>query len=488
MQAYQKLQPGPAAKPASETTKFEPPAAAAGAGRSGFNSTNTPRPSAAAKKTDGDERKTAPGAPAPLPVTKQRALTPPAAKSYAQSGQPGQPPVELGPSRLPRKKKLPPLDPYSPLGYRQGGLVYFPAIELIGGYDSNPGRTPVASGASLLTVAPELKVRSDWSRHEFKADLRGSYNWYTPDTVPSLNRPYLNAIANGRVDVTRDTRIDLDTKLLVSTDNPNSPNLQAGLAQLPVYTTFGAAAGLGQKFNRFDLSVKGAVERNVYQESELVNGTTASNEDRNYNQYGVTLRGGYELRPGVTPFVEVQADTRKHDLPTDFSGYQRDSNGLTAKVGSTFEISRLLTGEIAIGYTERKYQDPRLENLGGVIGNAALVWAASGLTNVRLIGASTVGESNVIGVSGILYRDVGLEVDHAFRRWLIGSVKGGIGRDDYVGSDRVDNRYSIGAGLAYKLDRNWQLRGDVRREWLYSSLAGNDYIANIFLLGLRWQY
>ncbi len=312
--------------------------------------------------------------------------TAPATSAFAQSGRPGQPPVALGTQpRPPRpKKKEPPLDPYEPLGYRAGGLLYYPAIELIAGYNSNPEREPNGSGAKLFTVAPELKVRSDWTRHEFKADLRGSYNWYSPDEVPSLNRPYVNAKADGRIDVTRDTRIDLDTKLLVSTDNPNSPNLQAGLAELPVYATFGGSAGLGHKFNRLDLSVKGAVERTVYQNSELVDGTTASNEDRNYNQYAVIGRAGYELRPGVTPFVEVQADTRKHDLPVDFQGFRRDSDGLTGKVGSTFELSRLLTGEIAVGYTYRTYEDPRLEPLGGFIGNASLLWTASALTNVRL--------------------------------------------------------------------------------------------------------
>ena len=97
--------------------------------------------------------------------------------------------------------------------------------------------------------------------------------------------------------------------MLVSTDNPGSPNLQADLAKLPIFTTFGGNAGLGQRFSRFDLSIKGDVERTVYQNSTLTDGSTASNDDRNYNQYGGMLRGGYELSPGVTPFVEAQ---RRH--------------------------------------------------------------------------------------------------------------------------------------------------------------------------------
>jgi hypothetical protein len=123
-----------------------------------------------------------------------------------------------------------------------GAFTLFPAVELIGGYDTNPAHAPAGGGASLYTVAPELQVRSNWSRHELKADLRGSYTGYSPEARPTLSRPNFNGKVDGRIDVTRDTRIDLATRLLVATDNPGSPNLQAGLANLPVFTPSAAAA------------------------------------------------------------------------------------------------------------------------------------------------------------------------------------------------------------------------------------------------------
>jgi hypothetical protein len=358
----------------------------------------------------------------------------------------------------------------------------------MGGYDSNPARTNGGAGAGVLSIAPELRAQSDWERHEFTANLRGSYNFYSPDATPSLNRPYFQGDMNGRIDVTHDTRIDLNAHSLVSTDNPNSPNLQAGLAELPIYTTLGGTAGIGQKFNRLDLSIKGAADRTQYQDSKLTDGTTVSNEDRNYNQYGVVLRGSYELSPGVKPFVEVSADTRKHDLAVDSSGYQRDSNGWTGMVGSTFELTRMLTGEIAIGYTHRKYDDQRFDTINAPVARASLIWQATPLTTVKLNATSTVGEVTVPGVSSELSRDAGLQVDHAFRRWLIGTLKGGIGQDDYIGGNRTDNRYYFGVGALYKLNRFVQLKGEARHEWLVSTQAANNYAANVFLMGMRLQY
>jgi hypothetical protein len=489
---FQRSQSSPLAQ-AGQPTTFAPftlPAPASGAGGTGFDSTNN------RKKTAKPSAKAATGPAAsasqPVPPPPSPYQTPPPGEESTAlaAAPPGTPPVEpIEEIRPPKKRKahVEPEDPYAPLGIRAGAFDLFPAVELSGGYNTNPGQSHDAKGAALVSVLPELKAQSNWSRHELKAELRGSYTGYSPDQTPTLSRPYFNGKVDGRVDVTRDTRIDLDTHLLVSTDNPNSPNLQAGLAKLPIFATFGGSAGVGQKFNRFDLSLKGTAERTVYQQSQLTDGSTASNDDRNFDQYGGILRGGYELSPGVTPFVEFGADTRVHDLNTDFFGFQRDSKGLTGKAGTTFELSKLLTGEIALGYTRRVYQDSRLQDTAGLIGDASLTWTASALTTVRLTGSSTVGESTQPGVSGVLYRDVGLQVDHAFRRWLIGSVKVGFGLDDYVGDSREDNRYSAGVGLTYKFDRSWQVKGEVRQDWLHSNFSGNNYSATTFLLGLRWQ-
>src|SRR5262249_38193494 len=273
--------------------------------------------------------------------------------------------------------------PYAPLGIEAGAFYMYPAIELIGGYSTNPGHEPGGNGARFYTVAPELRAQSDWIRHELKVDLRGSYIGYSPDETPSLSRPYLNGKIDGRIDVHEDTRVDLGTRVLVSTDNPGSPNLQAGLAKLPIYVTGGGIVGFGQRFNRFDLSIKGSVDRTIYQESLLTDGSTSSNDDRNFDQYAGVLRGGYEA-PGLMPFAELAIDTRIHDLNADSSGYQRNSNGIAGKAGAKFELSRALVGEAALGYAQRVYEDPRLADISGLIGNASLIWTASALTTVKL--------------------------------------------------------------------------------------------------------
>jgi hypothetical protein len=376
--------------------------------------------------------------------------------------------------------------PFDPVGIGAGSFRLRPAIEVSGGYDTNPARTKAGGGASNFgIVAPELQVNSNWSRHELTANLRGSYTWY--GAAPTFDRPTFDGRINGRIDVTSLTRIDLESRLVVATDNPGSPNIQAGLARLPISTDVGGSVGLGQRVNRFDVSLKGGVDRTTYQNSTFTDGTTASNDDRNFDQYSTQLRAGYELTPGVRPFVELDADTRRHDVAVDRFGIDRDSQGRAAKIGSTFELSRILTGQLAFGYLERTYTDPTLPNLKGPTFDGSLSWVASALTTVKLTALTSANESTLAGVSGVFTHEVGIEVDHAFRSWLEGSLKLTGDRDVYVGLSRQDNRYAGAVALTYKLTRELQLKGELRREWLTSNMAENNYRAYVALLGLRLQ-
>src|SRR6476619_8311776 len=74
-------------------------------------------------------------------------------------------------------------------------------------------------------------------------------------------------------------------------------------------------------------------------------------------------RVSYDLMPGLKPFGEIVGNSRSHDLLVDRNGYQRNSNGGSVRAGTSFELSRLLTGELAIGWAARTYEDPRLQSL-----------------------------------------------------------------------------------------------------------------------------
>lgn len=458
-------------------------AAVASAGETGFDSTGAVRKRRAARRK--------PGSPHPLPP--QVPPPPNAAQGSGHNTAPQfsarAPYAEIyrAPDALPRPRRpaRPADEPFDPLGIRVGTFIVKPAIEVTRAYDSNAERFAGGRGSPYTITAPELSVRSQWPVHELTATLRGTYSTY--DNVSTLNRPSADGKVNARIDAARDLRYDVEGRFILGTDNPGSPNLQAGLSRFPIFTTLGTTVGATKSFNRLELTLKGSFDRTVYQASHLTDGTTSSNDDRNFDQYGATVRAAYEVTPGIKPFVEVFTDRRIHQLALDRNGEQRDSSGVTPRVGGTFELSRILTGELSVGYQMRRYKDPGLPDLSGMVADASLKWAATGLTTATLTASSRTDETILANTSGTFRRDVGLQIDHAFRRWLLATIKLGVGYDRYVGFDRADTRTSIGTALTYKFNRELWFKGEYRNERLHSNVASADYNAHVWLFGLRLQ-
>jgi hypothetical protein len=477
--------------------------AATGASGSGYDSLNRKRRQPKLYPGQPKPKRVGPGSPPPptqaTPATTlgpQRIAPPPSETAHkvpvpaAMAGNaPGQP--------LRRRLKADD-DPFGAVGDYAGSFLIKGGLELSAGYDSNPTRLNRPVGSPAYVVAPDLLVASDWERHALVADLRGSFSGYTndmPATINGLaspspveaNRPDFNGHVDGRLDVSRDLKLTSQLRLRLATDNPGSPNVQAGLQRYPVYAAYGTTLGFDQTFNRFQVAAGATIDRTAYTDSKLTDGSSFSNDDRNFNQYGGVGRFSYDLKPGLKPFVEVQGDTRVHDQAADRNGYLRDSNGGYAKVGSSFEFSRILTGEISVGYSARSYTDPRLSQLAGFLTTGSLIWSASGLTTVKFFTDTQISETTVPGSSGVLVRTYSAEVDHDFRRWLTAVGKFTYGTLDYQGQNRNDKTYSLEGNLIYKLNRNIWVKGTLRHDILDSNQPGSSSQGTVVMLGVRLQ-
>lgn len=474
---------------------------ALGAGTTGFDSRGTrkvkPRPAAVGAQPQGNA-----GAPADVAATPgavpftPKQLQPPTGTvppRYRLQNRPGAPPTDIDAAAWtlatipPSRRPLIEDKPFDPLGIQVGAFNFRPAFEYSRGFSNNPAYNATAPTQSSWynVYAPELLVNSNWDRHELTASLRGTYTTY--DTMHQLDRPTAEAKVDGRVDVTSQSRIDLEGRYLLFTDFLGSPNIQAGLSHLPIGQDYGTTVGVGQRFNRLDVSLKGTYDRIVYNDSEFLDGSTSSNAGRNYNKYGAVLRTTYDVMPGAAPFVEIGTDERHYDLEVDLGGNHRSSEGYYGKAGTTLAFAGKLTGEVSVGYLTRQYHDANLPSIYGWTVDSALIWLATPLTTVKLINTTTVTESTVTNVSGAFTRETTLQVDHAFRRWLLATVKLTRGFDDYVGDDREDIRYIASAALSYNLSREFWLKGEYRQEWRTSNQPGNNYWAHVYLLTLRMQ-
>ncbi|MET4067750.1 hypothetical protein ABID58_002545 [Bradyrhizobium sp. S3.2.6] len=477
--------------------------AANGASSSGYDSLNRKRQQPRLYPGQPKPKKpTGPGSPVPS-ITPTRSplgaprIAPPPSETANKTPVP---PAMAGtvPGQPQRRRLKIDDDAFGAVGDYAGSFLIKGGLELSTGYDTNPARLQKPVGSPVYVVAPDLLVMSDWERHALVADLRGSFSGYTnnmPATIDGLaspspveiNRPDFTGHVDGRFDVDRDLKLTSQLRLRLATDNPGSPNVQAGLQKYPVYATYGGTFGFDQTFNRFQVAAGATIDRTAYTDSKLTDGSTFSNDDRDFNQYGGVGRFSYELKPGLKPFVEIEGDNRVHDQAADRNGYLRDSNGGYAKVGSSFEFSRILTGEISVGYSARNYVDPRLSQLSGFLTSGSLIWNASGLTTVKFNTDTQIAETTIPGSSGVLVHTYAAEVDHDFRRWLTAIGKFTYGTYDYQGQNRNDKTYSIEGNLIYKLNRNVWIKGTLRHDILDSNQPGSSSQGTVVMLGVRLQ-
>jgi hypothetical protein len=462
--------------PAAARFRVGPYHAAQAKGTSGFDSGNT----RAKARTDKNRQKIQTPAVRPaasvVDTTVATVFHKPLRAQAAPQGQ-----VSSGIVNAPPRKNPAPDDPFAPLGIRAGSLILRPSLDLVAGYDGNPARAARPAGSSFQQAVAGLLIGSDWSRHDFSADLKGGYLWY--NKLEDFNAPDIDLKARARIDLTRQTRAEFDGGYRLAADSPSDPNLPQGIAKPPLYTESGAGAMLAHRFNRLEISVKGSVSRLSYDDAELNDGTRLDQRDRNYDQYAGLFRASYDLLPGISPFVEAGLDRRDHDV----AEMARNSDGRLIRAGSSFTLPGFLVGEASAGYIWRDYDNPAFDRLSGAIYDAALTYYATPLTTVTLDARSRIEETILPGVSGTFTREANLRIDHSFRRWLSATFGIGIGRDDYDGSPRIDDRYNASAALIYKINREVHLKGEFRRQWLNSTIEGSDYTANIVSLGLRLQ-
>jgi hypothetical protein len=389
-----------------------------------------------------------------------------------------------------RPRTGPEEDPFEAIGVDVAGIRLRPAITLSGGYDDNPNRLPRngasrRKGSTLARTDIDVAARSDWSIHQFTGELRGGYSRYF--NVDDASRPEGTGRGTLRLDFSRDTQAEIEGRFSIDTQRPGSPELNATVMGRPLVYGYGATVGVSHNWQPVTLSLRGAVDRTSYEDGKLSNGGVAPQSDRNATQYTLRARATYEASPGFRPFVEAAVDTRQFDDTVDISGFRRSSSGLTGRAGAQMELTRLITGEASVGYQTRDYDDPRLKELRGLIGDASLIWTATELTTVTLRGAMELNDTTIPNVSGATSRRADIQVAHALLRNVTVTGIASWSQQSYDGIGLTEDTTQLGARLDWKLSRSMAIRASFTHERLNSTTPGADYTANVYLLGMRFQ-
>lgn len=376
-------------------------------------------------------------------------------------------------------------DPFAATGIRAGTFIIRPTLEQGVTATSNADASSGGEPATLSETTLRLNAISDWSRHTATIDAYGNFRkTISGDEIDETRGGIDAALA---LDLGNDYRALAELGYEAGPESASSPVVIEGTASQPLRQTFNGSLGFEKDVGKARFGITGLVEHHTYGDADLSSGGTLSQEDRDFTLGAVVLRGGYEISPALTPFVEAEFGRRQYTLEEDASGFQRSSDRVGARAGLELDLTEKLTGEFSGGWIRETFDDDRLNPLSGPTLNADLAWSPERGTIVNLAAATSVEGTTTAGESGSMLHAARIGVEREIRANLTANASVGAGYRDYAESDGRDLILTAEAGGTWWLNRYAGLSGRLRHETMDSNLPDREYEANSVFLGLKLQ-
>ncbi|MET0373272.1 MAG: outer membrane beta-barrel protein, partial [Rhizorhabdus sp.] len=343
---------------------------------------------------------------------------------------------------------------FDPLGIRAGSVLLYPAVTGRVEYDDNVMASSAGkSGDTIFYVEPEVRIRSDFTRHAF--DARAYYGRSFHRKLETEDSSEYGLTGRGVVDVTRRTRIRLGGSYEHNAENRSSLSSFTGSRTPVKFDRLAGSLGLEQEVGDFVLLGRGEYRRISYEDAVDPLGNIIDLKFRNLKLKIATGQISYRLRSGTTAFVRVAADRRTYDLRPGDAGFDpftqtdRSGKGLRAEAGLGLELTSLIYGNIRLGYLRQNYDDIKLRDSSGLSYGADILWNVTPLTTFRLTAERSVDETSSQTTAGNLRSEFTAKVDHELLRYVILSAGTRYARINPAGPTARSREVEANLGVRY---------------------------------------
>ncbi len=380
-------------------------------------------------------------------------------------------------------------NPYAATGLRMGTFDVFPTLEQNVGYSSNADEDENGSGSGFSQTSVGLRLQSNWSIHQFQAELGATYQRFFNGDSEDL--PTANADASLRLDAGRDYTATFRGAFDLVTESASSANLDTGstatIIDRPNVQTLSASAELARVAGRLRFLLRGSLDKTTHENATLSDGTKLLQRDRDNVLSSVTARLSYQTSGAVSPFVEGSIGKRSFDIKVDSNGNRRDGVAYALRGGLELDFGEKLTGQVAVGYAVEDFDDNNIATLSGLTFDGSLSWSPLRLTTITATTTTTlVGSSNVDDNGSILYAG-SLGISRQVRPQLNVDANLTAALQDYDTSGRRDITLGANAGYTYWFNRFVAATGRVTYQTVDSNEVGSSYDVGTVMFGLRFQ-
>jgi hypothetical protein len=376
------------------------------------------------------------------------------------------------------------LEAFPALGIKNGPILYFPSLVVEGVLTDNIRSSHADRIADIgLKLAPRLEIESDWIRHAFRFSGSAERIFYADRS--DYDQTAADAEASLRLDLKDGTSVELEADYDLSESSAGADEVPQSAVGLRQDQAFGGSATVAQDVGRIAVEARAAAFAFVYSDVALADGGTENNGDRNYIEPQASLRAGYGLKPGLKPYVKLEYAPRFHEHRRDRNGERRDSQGGAVYLGAAIDDQPLWSGDLAVRYELRFYDDPDLvpASIVGLEGN--LIWRPSATTTVALTASSGLSETSNAGESATPTEGVALGITQLFKDDVALTALGGV--DWSGGEGGGDLTWSASLGVTWALGRHAALLAGYEFTFFDSAEEASSYVENRLSAGVRFR-
>ncbi len=175
------------------------------------------------------------------------------------------------------------------------------------------------------------------------------------------------------------------------------------------------------------MQLRGAVADTNYSDT---GGATGSLDYRDSNVTEEAVRLTYELKPTFAVFTETELNQRDYGGVSPEDDLSRNSKGERYRVGIDLGgTSPIWRGEVSLGYGNQNSRRTELGDVGAFLVDANLTWRPTEITALLFTAKTDIDTTTTEGSPGVITRQGGIEVRHAFRRYLVATA--GLTYTDY---------------------------------------------------------
>jgi len=360
-------------------------------------------------------------------------------------------------SRIPVGERVHP--GYEPIGYRIGGVFFYPRLMTGMKYDSNVYATPTdAKSDFLFVLSPQLTVKygngtpgaqSNPSRFSYQVDLDADI--YRFRKFDSENR----VDARGRVTtnwtIASDLQFDTTFEAARRHEERGSSSSPRNAATPVPYNDIRGEATLTKTWGRFGVALNAGVRDLTYENVDSFDGAVIDQTQRDGTIFSTYIKPFYEFSPGYRAFGRFRGNWREYAATGNAN---RNSDGYDLHGGLEFAVTSLISGSVEAGYMSQSYDNPLLQPIEGFSMKGELVWLATTLITVRANAERTVAETITPGFGPRVDTLFGGQIEYELLRNVIVKAGGSFKQEDFQDSPRNDDVTRWSAGVDYALNRH----------------------------------